>query len=159
MYNISKFFKDETIICWYWISRNPNAIHIIEKNLDKIDWIILSSNPNAISILEKNLDKVNWVILSSNPNAIHIIERNPDKIIWKYLSENPNAIHLLENNQDKIQWYWLLRHETIFELDYSALKERYSIYKDELLEIALHPSRIKKLLDSGIEMGDFDNYI
>ena len=25
-----------------------------------IDWYYLSGNPNAISILEKNLDKVDW---------------------------------------------------------------------------------------------------
>jgi hypothetical protein len=30
---------------------------------------MLSSNPNAIPILEKNLDKVNWAVLSSNQNA------------------------------------------------------------------------------------------
>jgi hypothetical protein len=29
---------------------------------------MLSSNPTAIHILEKNLDKVNWMILSSNSN-------------------------------------------------------------------------------------------
>jgi len=47
---------------------------------DKLDWKMLSRNPNAISILEKNLDKVNWEILSSNPNAIHILEKNLDKV-------------------------------------------------------------------------------
>jgi hypothetical protein len=45
-----------------------------------LDWKMLSRNPNAISILEKNLDKVNWEILSSNPNAIHILEKNLDKV-------------------------------------------------------------------------------
>ena len=35
------------------ISSNINAIHIIEKNLDKVDWDSLSRNPNAIDILEK----------------------------------------------------------------------------------------------------------
>ncbi len=37
--------------------------------LDKVDWHYLSSNPNAISILEKNLNKVNWNYLSQNPNG------------------------------------------------------------------------------------------
>ena len=48
-----------------------------------LDWIDenklayggLSINPNAIPILEKNLDKVNWFRLSGNPNAIHILEK------------------------------------------------------------------------------------
>jgi hypothetical protein len=28
------------------LSTNPNAIHILEKNLDKVDWDWLSYNPN-----------------------------------------------------------------------------------------------------------------
>ena len=40
----------------YAISRNPNAIHLIEKNLDKISWTEVSTNPNAISLLEKYPD-------------------------------------------------------------------------------------------------------
>ena len=34
------------------ISRNPNAIHLLEQNMDKIDWKFLSENPNAIHLLE-----------------------------------------------------------------------------------------------------------
>jgi hypothetical protein len=44
-------------------------------------------------------------------------------------------------------------------LDYKALEERCSIYKWELLEIALHPSRIEKYIEMGIEMGELSNYI
>ena len=51
---------------WYWLSKNPNAIHILEKNLNKVNW--LSSNPNAIPILEKNIDKIDWCELSQNPS-------------------------------------------------------------------------------------------
>jgi hypothetical protein len=40
-----------------WLSGNPNAIHILEKNLNKLDWWgPLSQNPNAIHLLTK-LDK------------------------------------------------------------------------------------------------------
>ena len=46
------------------IRKNPNAISLLEKNLDKVDWVRLSANPNAIHILEKNLDKVDWTALS-----------------------------------------------------------------------------------------------
>ena len=38
---------------------------IPKKNLD---WSSLSANPNAISLLEKNLDKINWSRLSENPS-------------------------------------------------------------------------------------------
>ena len=45
----------------------------IPKNIDKIDWINLSSNPNAIHLLEQNIDKIYYECfeyLSENPNAI-----------------------------------------------------------------------------------------
>jgi hypothetical protein len=32
--------------------------------IDKLDWSYLSSNPNAIHLLEKHLEKVIWVRLS-----------------------------------------------------------------------------------------------
>jgi hypothetical protein len=35
----------------------------------------MSFNPNAIPILENNLDKINWFMLSRNPNAIALLER------------------------------------------------------------------------------------
>ena len=38
---------------------NPNAIHLLEKNPDKINWYLLSINPNAMSLLLKsNLRKI-----------------------------------------------------------------------------------------------------
>jgi hypothetical protein len=64
-----------------------------------VNWWQLSRNPNAIPILEKNLDKVNWWYLSKNPNAIHMLEKNLDKVNWYYLSLNPNA-HLLLSKLD-----------------------------------------------------------
>ena len=54
------------------LSRNPNALHILEKNIDKIEWTALSKNPSAIYLLEKNRDKIEWNALSSNPNAIRL---------------------------------------------------------------------------------------
>ena len=57
---------------------------------DDLDWDVLSSNPNAIPILEKNLDKVHWSNLSSNPNANPILEKNLDKVNQSNLSSNPN---------------------------------------------------------------------
>ena len=53
-------------------------------------------------LLEKNLDKIDWDWLSANPNAIPLLEKNQKKIYWNYLSLNPNAIPLLEKNQEKI---------------------------------------------------------
>ena len=45
--------------------------NIIDTN--KVKWDYLSANPNAIPILEQNLDKMEWVSLSENPNALHLL--------------------------------------------------------------------------------------
>ena len=58
--------------------------------IEKLEWRVLSMNPNAIHILENNLDKVDWDVLSRNANAIHILENNLDKVYWYMLSYNPN---------------------------------------------------------------------
>jgi hypothetical protein len=44
-------------------------------------------------------------------------------------------------------------------LDYDYLKERCAVFKEELIKYALHPSKIHKYLENGIEMDDLDNYI
>jgi hypothetical protein len=81
------FIVNNNVKC-KWLSQNPNAIPILEKNMDKIYWTQLSANPNAIHILEQHLDKVNYEWLSKNPNAIHIFEKNTNKVFWygKYLA-------------------------------------------------------------------------
>jgi hypothetical protein len=41
--------------------------------MDKVNWLYLSENPNAIHILEQNLEKIDWARLSLNPNAITLL--------------------------------------------------------------------------------------
>ena len=125
--------------------------------MNKICWYTLSRNPNAIHFLEKNADKINWNGLSLNPNAIHLLEKNNDKIDWCELSRNPNAMMLLEKNKDKIDWIKLSSNPSIFNFNYEKLEERCNIYKEELIKKALHPSVIKRYLnhpdlkDKGLE--------
>jgi len=123
----------------------PRMIHIIEKNIDKLTlscWMRLSANPCAIPILEKHLDKINWFSLSRNPNAFHILEKYPEKIDWP-----------------SMDWDNLSTNHHIFEYDYHAIRDRCSVYKEELMQVALHPSRIKKYIEQGIQIGELDNYI
>ena len=49
-------------------------MNILEKNIDKIDreWSNLSLNPDAIHLLEKNKDKINWYDLSKNPSIFKL---------------------------------------------------------------------------------------
>ena len=37
-------------LSWSGLSLNPNAIHLLEQNKDKIDWSLLSYNPAAIHL-------------------------------------------------------------------------------------------------------------
>ena len=81
-------------------NQNPNAIYLIEKNLNKIgDWNRFAGNPNAVSIIEQHLHKINdWYYLAGNPKAISILEKNLDKLDaldWKHFTENPSAISIL----------------------------------------------------------------
>jgi hypothetical protein len=166
---------------WQELCQNPYAIHIIEKNLHKIPdhgWAALVKNENAIHLIEKNLDKLDyiglnslyqrtyvcWERLSENPAAISFLKKNIDKIRWEFLMKNPNAIQIYEDYPEKMWNYlWYLDYENmsvdmpIFELDYDAIKKRCNIYKEELMQITLHPSRIIKLLDMGISIEELDN--
>jgi len=103
-------------IRWLFLSNNPNAIKILEENIDKIVWTALSNNLGAIYLLEANPNRIDWEVLSGNPNAINLLEANKDKINWEVLSRNPNAMNLLEANQDKINWDELSLNPSIFIL-------------------------------------------
>jgi hypothetical protein len=58
---------------------------------------LLSLNPNAIQLLEENIEKVNWDKLSENLNAIHLLEKNQDKINWKLFSRSPSIFQKIIN--------------------------------------------------------------
>jgi transposase len=62
-------------------------------------------------------------------------------------------------NVDKINWLNFSKNPSIFELDYEALKKRCSLYKEELFQRALHPSRMIKYLDLGYEIDELENCI
>ena len=84
--------------------------------LKKLNWDYLSFNPNAIELLEKNQDNINWNFLSQNPNAIELLKKNPNKIIWYYLSSNPNAIEFLK--KIKIKYIGLIYLKIQMQLNY-----------------------------------------
>jgi len=142
---------------WDCLSFNTNAIHILEKNLDKVDWCLLSQNPNAIHILEKNLDKVEWDCLSINPNAIPILEKNLDKVDWGFLSSNPNAIPILEKNLDKVNLRSLSQNPNIFTLNTQSMREQCIYFAEELAAYVFHPERVFRIADH-FNM-EFDKYL
>lgn len=98
-------------ICEIYIDK----LHIFDNNgylIDPsktfmIDWRYISKNPYAIKIIEKNLDKINWTYVSQNPSAIHILKANKNKINWCFFSLNPSIFektwhHIDINIIDKI---------------------------------------------------------
>lgn len=59
------------IICIHAV--HPETFELLEQNFNKLGeggWYHLSKNPNAIPMLEKHIDKVNWGILSENTGAL-----------------------------------------------------------------------------------------
>ena len=136
---------------WRELSRNPNAIPLLEKNMDKIDWECLSSNKNAVHLLEKNKDKIDWEKLCSNINAIELIKKNKDKIDWVILCENANAIEILEENIGKISIskYSLCCNPNalhlLFGLDFYKMREGNKEFAEELAANVFHPQRMVRL--------------
>jgi hypothetical protein len=121
------------------LSRNPGAIKLIEELYKKdpyspyINWNFLSENPKAIDLLNKNKNKINWSSLSKNPKAIELLRDKieeekkllptqlaklhySEKIDWGNLSSNPNAIKLL---RDKIEQENKLSPTQLAKLHYS----------------------------------------
>jgi hypothetical protein len=173
MQKYPELIKNNSYYFWIDLCENPNAVHIIKNNLHKLPndcWRALAKNPNAIHIIENNLgklDELGWRKLCENPNAIPLLEQHIDKINWFSLSSNPNSFPIFEKYPEKIKIvsYSFIDYDNlstsspIFILDYDAIKERCSIYKDELIATALHPSRIHSYLQQGISFEELDNYI
>ena len=151
--------KEECLsnIIWDTIGKNPSALKLIYKYMDKMSWKSLSENPAAIDLLLRNPTEIRWTQFSKNthPLAIKHMRKNLDKVDWVYLNMNPAAIEILKENQDKIIGYWVSCNPGIFEYNYSKMaNERINILRDELISIALHPSRVCALLKQGLTLAD-----
>lgn len=96
------------------LSRNENAVPLLEKHPEKISYIELCGNQNAIHLIKNKINEykvfecICWDKLSSNSSddAIDILEQHFYRINWKQLSRNSNdrAIKLLKENPCKIDW-------------------------------------------------------
>ncbi len=103
-------------IDWKSLSSNPNGLQILKEHPIKINWKFLSANPHVVPYLEENLDKVNWAELSTNKNAVHLLEKFPKKINWYRIGSNPNAIHIMENNFALLDLWVLCENENAIPL-------------------------------------------
>jgi hypothetical protein len=99
---------------WEYLSKNPNAIHLLEQNQNKINWFELSNNHCALSLLEKNKDKINWFFVSGNPSAIYLLKnkKKNSNIYIEKLAFFPSALLFLEEYLNLIKRFWLLSNST-----------------------------------------------
>lgn len=97
---------------WSIASSIAGAATMLLANQDKIEWHAFSSNsaPQAVDLLEQNLDKVSVFMMSKNPGAGRLLSKID--VCWQTLSSNPctEAIALLEQNFDEINWLGLSKN-------------------------------------------------
>lgn len=134
---------------WKILCLNPKATHLI--TFDNIDWQMLSSNEGALHILNNNSDKIHWDHVCDNisPNKSWLYKNHLFKvdsselsshiddvsllkdIDWTSLPYNPHAIQLLSQNQDKFDFKSLSQNPSIFEYDYTKMREtKYTLYQE-----------------------------
>lgn len=98
-----KYFKDDREN--FHNSKNEDdELYEIEKKYKNLkynltwNYLCLNKNPDAIEIIENNLDKLNsdcWDVLSKNKHAIHILEQNQSKVNWDNLMVNEAIFDLI----------------------------------------------------------------
>jgi len=125
----------ELLIDKYYICQNEEAIHIMEKRIERDNAYIFNYNKNAVNFLRNNrqyiyysylcntehgvefvdeliknneLEKIDWVVLCSNPAAMHILSdpKYYQYIKWNGIIRNKNAIELVKNNLHMVDKYW-----------------------------------------------------
>ena len=161
---------------WKILSANPHAIPLLEANPQKINWSEIYKNPNAGPLIEKYenySDKVfDFQVMYHNAPGhgememymmsyqINSSRGEYDWDMWKMLAQNPNSEmvrSIMEKNWEKIKWAYLSDHPVIFELSYTWLKTRCDIYREDLMKVCMHPSKIQRLLDMGYEIEDLED--
>ena len=107
-------YRNQEEINWSRLSKNPNAIPILEKHKDKIDKSSICLNPNAMHLISEIFSsiidpKLPLLCCNTNPEAIAFVERHahPKWIDFWSLSKNPAAVEFLEKNQENIKWPYL----------------------------------------------------
>ena len=111
-------------------------------NPNNLDLYVLSRNPNAVDLLERNQHKIVWESLSYNPNAIHILEKNLDKdsenteprvgVLIYYIAiwHNKETNQLEKNNLLKIYRY-LVDNKPEFKGSYGQIFS-IEVFSDEM---------------------------
>lgn len=144
-------------------------IELLTNNQDKIDWCYLSLNHNAVELLRNNKNKIDNTLIFNNSNYYEIFpeRREYDEnyriyienirlYFGYYLRNNENEVYfksdqcddmeLIEKNQHKIDWDLLAINPAIFSYDYDEIKNNFKELGEEIIEKALHPKRMLRLM-------------
>jgi hypothetical protein len=149
-------------------SRYTTAIHLLEQNPECIDWMELARNPHprAVELVIENWRKIGnleYLSLNTNPEAIRFLENRPRLINWFWLSCNPKAIHILEKYPYMVEYWQLSNNPAIFELSFnfnrSFLDKRCNIYKEELIQRTMRPSKFVKYIEDGYDIEEVFEFI
>ena len=146
------WMRDPVYIYTGTLSQNPSAFHILLENPHFIHFGYLFCNPSALALayIEANatqIDDSNIVNLLGNPNGLSLIEK-----LLKQGRITQEAV------QEVVLDYYpeLVMNESFFDvdLDYQEMsKKRTNIIYYELMEKALHPSRVGKWIEYYEENG------
>lgn len=90
------------IIDWYYLSENPAAIEILEKNQKKIVWKNLSKNPKAEKLLRKNIKNADSENVSATPELRKLLDDYPNLISFETICSNSAAIDIINKNWDLV---------------------------------------------------------
>ena len=154
-YDYKKKYKNDSLFSgWLYkneISKDPNQIEYLDKNVDKINWsILLSKNPRGYILGMKYFDIIPQQfreLLCRYVEAFEFVIERWDKIKsprkWFYMCQNAKGIDFLENHQEHIDWYALSINPGIYEYDYrKESKKRMDIIRMELIVKTWHPERV-----------------
>lgn len=147
--NMNEFLQisdnEQKKMFWFYLSQNPAAIDILEKNIEKVTWYSLSKMPEAIHLIKKKIDEVS----QKNERKENLCEIRPVSIFG--LSKNPAAIDILERIavQYNIKDYSnLSSNPAIFEYDYVGMRESRARLHEELMAAFWSPERVLEMLES-----------
>lgn len=164
--------------CWEKLSCHPNiTMEIFEANRNypwNIYWLHLNKNFDlhvAKKFISENVNE-NYFIYSSR-NITFENMQNEHFIIMNSIgdtrgvSANPNlSWDIVEENKQTIQWCWRTLSENKFikekELFECRIKHQNFIQEnvfENLVKIALHPSKINKYLNMGYSIDELDNIL
>jgi hypothetical protein len=136
-------------------NKNEELLQYLYKHHSQyIDWNYLNTNPVAIDILLENMDKINYYQFSLNPHpkAVELLKQYPHRIDWENFSAHTKDYALIaQHNPILKDFIWT--NPIIF--DYKAIsKYKMDIIKEELMQNVLHPRRIERWLEQGLDMDD-----